>query len=155
MSMKFRDRDFKKNPLTRADTQVYFNPDCPEEAPYKAQQHYNAGNKLDSAKIMSVVLGGGVITHSRNDTARYIDATVFNDFRENMSVKAKADEAFNAIPEDVRKNFGSQQEFVQYCLDEKNVDQLREWGLAAPLKTAEPSKPVEVVIVPVDDKKPA
>lgn len=148
MSMKFSGRDFKKNPLTRADTQIYFDPDNQDEAPYRAQQHHNADRKLDSAAIMSRFFTNGVITHTRDGSARYIDATHHNDFREAMSVQAKADQAFNAIPEDIRGRFATKEEFVSFAIDPSNLEKLREWGLA-PYKYTPASAVVEAPSEPI------
>jgi hypothetical protein len=147
MSMKFANRDFQKKPLTRKCTQIFFDPNCEEEAPFRAQQHHNQGGRLDTTAIVSKAFQSGVITHTRDATARYIDATAIHDFRLAMNTKVYADAAFNQIHPDIRKQFDSQEAFVAFCLDEKNLDQLREWGLAAPLKTPEAIKPQEVIIV--------
>jgi len=151
MSMKFAGRDFKKNPLTRADTQIYFDPDNQDEAPYRAQQHHNADRKLDSAAIMSRFFTNGVITHTRTDSSRYIDATHVNDFREAMTIQAKADQAFNSIPEGIRGQFATKEDFVSFAIDPSNLDKLREWGLAPFKYTPAPA----VVEAPAEPSKPA
>lgn len=143
MSMKFAGRDFKKNPLTRADTQIKFDP---VEDKSLTQQHHNDGGRLDTTAIMSQFFKTGVIVHTRDASARYIDATHFQDFQSAMSVKARADQAFEALPEEIRLDMfdNSQEEFVKFCLDEKNLDKMRELGLANPLK-GQPA-PVKVII---------
>lgn len=148
MSMRpdFKNRDFKKYPLERADTQITF-PDNDDEAAFRAQQHHNKDKCMDTTSIIARYFSTGVLTHTRDGTARYIDATAHTDFREAMTIKAKADQAFNNLPDEVKKEFDSQEEFVQFVSNEANIEQLREWGLAAPLKTTEPPAPVEVKIV--------
>lgn len=142
MSMKFAGRDFDKEPLTRACTQIFFDPDNEDEAPFRAQQHHNIGGKLDTTSIVANYYKTGVITHTRDAAARYIDATVFTDFADAMMTKLKADEAFDNLPDHVKKEFNSQQEFVEFALNPNNLDKLREWGLASPLKTLEqPAEP--------------
>lgn len=144
MSMRpdFQTRDFKKNPLKREDTQIRF------EDPSLTQQHHNDGGKLDTAKIMARYYEHGIITHTRDQSCRYMDATLITDFREAMTVKARADQAFAQLPDAIRKKMfdNDQKAFVAYCLDEANIDQLREWGLAAPLKTLEKAAPIEVIV---------
>ena len=156
MSMRpdFQNRDFKKNPLKRADTQIKFNPDDETEAPFRAQQHHNKDGRLDTTAIVAKAFAGGVIANTRDGSARYIDATAVSDFREAMTIKAKADQAYNLLPDEVKKEFETQQDFVKYCLDASNIEQLREWGLAPALKTTEPVKPQEVIIVNPEGKKP-
>lgn len=160
MSMKFSGRDFEKNPLTRKDTQWYpGDPESPDEAPFRAQQSHNEGGRLDTTALVAQAFAGRVITHTRDATARFIDSTAFTDFTTAMNVKVRADEAFNNLPAEVRKQFATQKEFVEFVLDEKNLDKLREWGLVEPLKMAEPSKPMEVIVIdpkaPDEPKKPA
>lgn len=156
MSMKFAGRDFKKNPLTREDTQVRF--DDPEDKSL-TQQHHNDGGKLDTTKIMARFFENGIITHTRDVSARYMDATLITDFREAMTTKARADQSWEALDHKIKKEFDyDQKAFVEYCLNEANIDTLREWGLAAPIKTTEPLKPVEVIITnptPQGDGAPA
>ena len=156
MSMKFSSRDFKKNPLTRADTQILSGAKLEEEAPFRAQQAHNDGNRLDSSAILAQYAKTGIITHTRDHTARYLDATVLNDFREVMSVKAKADESFASLPAEIRseKFNDDPKKFVEFCLNAENLDELRKMGLAAPVKTMTPPIKVEV-ITPVETTEKA
>lgn len=154
MSMKFAGRDFKKNPLTRADTQIPSGASLEEEAPYRAQQFHNDGNRLDSTKILSKYHETGVITHTRDHSARYLDATALNDFREIMSTKAQADQTFAQLPVELRteKFHDDPQRFVEFCLNPSNLDELRAMGLATPLKM--PTAPVKVEVVTTEPTKP-
>lgn len=140
MSMKYADRDFKKNPLTRKDTQIRFDdPETVEaEAPFRAQQHHNQGKRLDTANIIAKYFENGIITHTREASARYIDATQVTSFQEAMNIKLRADEAWNGLSPELRKQFDTRQEFVEFCLNEKNADKLREMGLIKRLKMVEP-----------------
>lgn len=153
MSLKFAGRDFEKNPLTRADTQIPSGADLEEEAPFRAQQSHNKGGCLDTSKIMSKYLQTGIITHTRDHTAKYVDASHLMDFREIMSVKAKADEAWANLSQDIRgkKFHDDPKEFVEFCLKTENLEELRELGLAKPAQAA--PQPVKVEITnPVTDK---
>lgn len=149
MSMRpdFQNRDFSKKPLKRSETQINFDPNNEEEKGFRAQQHHNQGRRLDSDKIVANYFKTGVITHTRDSTARYIDASVFSDFRENMNRKVYADQAYNQLPEQVRAEFEDPRAFVEFALDPANLDQLREWGLAEKIKETPVPKPQEVVIV--------
>jgi len=132
-------RDWVKKPLMRQETQVFFDSEGDKSM---TQQHHNEGGRLDTSSIVSRYFQTGVITHTRDQTARYIDAVHFQDFQSAMNSKVKADEAFFSIPLEIREELfdDDQQEFVEFCLDEKNLDKLRELGLAEPLKTTEPIK---------------
>jgi len=159
--MKFAGRDFKKNPLKREDTQIRFDdPEVREdEAPFRAQQCHNEGKCLDTTSIVSKFLRDGIITHTRDASARYVDASHFIDFQDAMTVKARADQAYEMLPAEIRKQFDSQKDFVKFALDEKNLDKLREWGLATPLKTPEtiqaPASPAPVQEPKETPTKPA
>lgn len=148
MSMKpeFQNRDFKKNPLTRQDTQIPSGALIEEEAPFRAQQSHNDGKRLDTAKILAKYAQTGVITHTRDHSARYLDATHLTDFREIMSSKAKADEVWLQLPDDLRtkKFHNDPKEFVEFCLNTENLEELRTLGLAQAAKA--PPAPVEVIV---------
>lgn len=132
----YPNRDWKKEPLRREETQVLCARDEVLDGD-AVQQGHNKGNCLDSAKIVQKALETGIVHHTRSDAGRYVDAAAMVDFREAMTVKVKADQAYASIPEHIRKNFECQEHFVQYVTNEANVDQLREWGLCAPLKVSE------------------
>nr|DAV45131.1 MAG TPA: Scaffold protein [Microviridae sp.] len=146
MSMKFANRDFEKNPLTRSDTQIQFDPELDKSM---TQQHHNIGDKLSTQKIVASAFAGQIITHTRDQTARFIDASAVQDFQQLMQTKFNADQAFAAIPDEIRLDLfnNNPADFVDFCLDPKNIDKLRELGLSPALKTTETLKPLEVVVV--------
>lgn len=133
----------KKLSLKERPTALEF---CPEKDKSLVQQHLNADNKLDSAKIVSRFFKDGVFTHTVDGSSRYMDATALTDFRECMTIKANADAAFNSLSPHIRDLFRNQRDFAAFCLDEANIDDLREWGLAKPLKVVVPPEPVEVIV---------
>lgn len=142
MSLKFRDRDFEKQPLTRQCTQIFFDPDNEDEKPFHALQAPNHGGALDTVNIVRKTIETGMEHHVVDGRARYIDATQITDFRQAMTIKANADQMFdnlraNLDPDQLKKfdkEFGSQREFLDFALNEDNADKLREMGLIAPLK---------------------
>lgn len=155
MSMKYANRDFKKNPLTRQDTQIPSGALLEEEAPFRAQQHHNDGARLDSTKIIAKYHETGVITHTREHSARYLDATALTDFREIMSAKAKADQVWQQLPDDLRtkKFHNDPKEFVEFCLNTENLEELRALGLAEAAK--QPPQPIQVEITNPAEPPPA
>lgn len=61
------------------------------------------------------------------------DFTEVTDFQTAMNAVLDAEKSFMAMPAEVRKRFGNDpQEFVMFCSDEKNVDEMRKLGLAVP-----------------------
>lgn len=63
------------------------------------------------------------------------DFTGLFDFQSAMNAIVEAERSFMAMPADVRKRFGNNpQEFVLFCSDEKNLDEMRKMGLAVPKK---------------------
>lgn len=55
------------------------------------------------------------------------------DFQSAMNAVRRAEESFNAMPADVRTRFNNDpQKFVEFCSDEKNLDEMRKLGLAIP-----------------------
>lgn len=66
-----------------------------------------------------------------------------------MNFMMDAENAFMQIPAIARREFDNDPaRFVEYASDAKNVDKLREWGLAAPAKVADAPMRVEVVNPP-------
>lgn len=98
----------------------------------------------------------GVISHTSNRQPRYVDfGDGVPDFHTAMNMMVAAESAFMTLPAVVRKRFENDPAaFVEYASDEKNLDQLREWGLAAPAKPAEAPMKVEVVN-PAEPASPA
>ena len=67
----------------------------------------------------------------------YGDFTGVFDFHSAMNAVAMANESFEAMPADVRARFHNDpQEFVSFCMDDKNMDEARKLGLV-------PAKEVE------------
>lgn len=55
------------------------------------------------------------------------------DYHTAMNAIAEAREAFDAMPAEVRARFENDpQKFVEFCSDEKNLDEMRKLGLAIP-----------------------
>lgn len=147
MSLQRRsdDRDYQKKPLTRKDTQLHFDAEGADKS--LTQQHHNQGNCLDTTAIISKFFQTGIITHAVDSGHRYIDAVHYQDFAEAMNSKVRADRAFEALdPEFKLENkIESQEDFIKFALDEKNLDKMRAAGLANPIKG--PAAPIEVKVI--------
>lgn len=82
------------------------------------------------------------------------DFTEVMDFQTAMTAVREAQEAFNALPAEVRYEFHNDpQRFVEFSSDVKNLPRLRELGLAVPEAVPEP--PPEPLRVTVVDPAPA
>lgn len=78
---------------------------------------------------------------------QYLDLTGLPDFQAAMQMMIDADNAFMSLPAGIRRDFDNDPaKFVEFAEDRKNLDQLREWGLAPPEKPKD--KPLEVRVVP-------
>ncbi|AXH75433.1 MAG: internal scaffolding protein [Microviridae sp.] len=73
------------------------------------------------------------------------DFTNIGDFQEAMQAVEEAQQNFMLLPSKVREKFGQDpKKFVEFCVDPKNIDAVRELGLAPP-----------AVIAPKTEEKPA
>lgn len=78
----------------------------------------------------------------------YGDFTGVMDYQQAQNALIVAKQAFMQMPAQVRARFGNDPgEFVKFCSDEKNVDEMRKLGLAVPKKEPEPEKVMKVEVV--------
>lgn len=92
-------------------------------------------NQAEEADINTIVkrfgLTGQLPTNVRTPT--YGDFTHVTDYQSALNAVRAAEDAFMKMPAAIRTRFDNDPEkFVEYCSDEQNLDQLREWGLAVP-----------------------
>lgn len=97
----------------------------------------------------------GVAPAGRVGVPQYFDASEVPDFHSAMQIMVDAENEFMRLPASVRKQFGNDPTaFIEYATDPKNIDQMREWGLADPKKEPDAPVRVEVVQAPVEGKAP-
>nr|AVQ10265.1 minor capsid protein [Gokushovirinae environmental samples] len=129
------DHDFYKTSGVRGDLD-YFEPSL-------TRQEF--AEECDINTIMARYEATGVISHVNRAQPMYLDTTSYPDLQGAMETFREASEAFAALPAKVRKEFDNDpQKFIDFAVDEKNVDQMREWGLAEPLKP--PPEPIRVMV---------
>lgn len=76
----------------------------------------------------------------------YGDFEAVTDFRSAMDAIIAAEKSFMALPSDVRTRFGNDPaEFVKFCADPENLDEMRKFGLAVPPKAPPEPLPVRVI----------
>lgn len=64
------------------------------------------------------------------------------DFRTALHTVMAAEESFMSVPAEIRARFQNDpQQFLEFCTDESNLDEMRKLGLAKPAQV-EPSAPV-------------
>lgn len=77
----------------------------------------------------------------------YGDFSQIMDFRTALDAVREAEQAFEELPADIRDRFRNDpQRFVEFCSDEKNLNELRELGLARP-EVPEPPEVIQKVEV--------
>lgn len=112
--------------------------------PSKTRQEF--AEECDINTIMRRYQKTGVLQHVNNAAPRYMDFSDAPDFHTAMNFMIAASDEFGRLPATVRKRFGNDPaEFVKFAEDPANVEQMRAWGLAAPVE--EPPAPQEVRIV--------
>lgn len=109
--------------------------------------------ECDINTIMARYEKAGVLNHYVSREPRYLELDDVPDFQSAMNVFLEAKSAFMTLPAKVRREFDNDpSRFVLYAQDEKNLDQLREWGLAKPVEA--PPSPVKVEVVASPSKLP-
>lgn len=63
---------------------------------------------------------------------QYGDFDLVDDYRSAIEAIKRAESDFMALPSSIRSRFANDpQAFADFCLDQSNLPQLREWGLAS------------------------
>lgn len=87
----------------------------------------------------------GVLNHFNSAQPQYLDVSDVPDLARAHEVMEAGQAAFMTLPASVRSTFDNDPiAFMEYAADPRNVDQMRKWGLAAPLPPEPaPSAPQE------------
>lgn len=118
-----------------------------DTTPSRTRQEFK--DECDINILMAHYERNAVMPPQNGKTPQYFDASNVPDFRESLDIAREAQEAFMRVPAHVRKELDNDvYKFVEYAQDEKNIDQLRKWGLAEPLPEAPVPMKVEVVNSP-------
>lgn len=73
---------------------------------------------------------------------QYGDFVGLHDYHSAMNAVADANESFDALPADLRSRFNNDPAvFVEFCLDERNRDEMTKLGLLKPVEPAPPAAP--------------
>lgn len=93
------------------------------------QQHMR--DECDVNVIMARYQKTGELTHLSALAGQYGDFSDVLDYRDGLERIMAADAAFMELPSSIRDRFNNDPaKFVDFCLDEGNIDELRKMGLA-------------------------
>lgn len=107
--------------------------------------------EVDINTIMDKYQQTGLFTHVAQYAGQYGDFSVSPDYKTALEKIMAADEMFSTLPAKLRDRFHNDPaEFIEFATDEKNIDALRDMGLAEKL----PSKPDPVEVKVIADKTP-
>ncbi|QCQ84950.1 internal scaffolding protein [Blackfly microvirus SF02] len=121
-----------------SSTYVQHDPvDMYPEGPSLTRQEF--ADECDINNLMAQYEKTGTISHFNNGQPQYLDLTEMpDDLQTSLELMKEAELSFMRLPALVRKEFDNNPiDFVTYAMDPTNIDQLREWGLAAPKQPAE------------------
>lgn len=106
----------------------------------RAQQHMR--DETDINIILARFLKTGVIPQGVK-TPTYGDFSQVLDFQTAQNALIAADREFMKIPAKIRSRFENDpQQFMEFCMDDKNIDEMRKLGLAVPkVETIIPPNP--------------
>ncbi|QCQ84577.1 internal scaffolding protein [Blackfly microvirus SF02] len=115
--------------------------DMHPEGPSLTRQEF--ADECDINVLMAQYEKTGTINHFNSATPQYLDLTEMpDDLMGSLAVMKEAELAFMRLPAKVRKEFDNDPlDFTNYALDPNNLDQLREWGLAAPKPVVDALEP--------------
>jgi len=148
--MSFRQYDEKGNPIRKSVVLV-----CPEEE-NRTEQHHK-----DEVNINNIVKRHGHELIAKTAALQQFkyDDVVGNDFQETMNIIIKAQDSFQSVPSDIRKQFNNNPaEFMDYIHNPENKEQLVAWGMMEPEQEIQPMHVIVENPPPVEtppDKEPA
>lgn len=108
--------------------------DCSEAVmPSMTKQSFK--DECDINNIMSRYIATGLIDFSRDvASGRYVDLTTVDDFHSSMDKVAKAMEAFDALPANIRSAFhNNPAELLEFVSDPNNAQRAIDLGIATPV----------------------
>lgn len=101
----------------------------------------NLAEQCDINSIMAKYEKTKTITHLNTYQGEYGDFSEVYDFKTGLEKVMAAEEMFMSLPATIRDQFNNRAaNFIEFATDEKNVDKLREMGLAHP-KAPEAERP--------------
>lgn len=113
--------------------------------------------ECDINVIVKRFSGQGGLLPNVTQQPMFGDFTEVGDYRSMVEKVNQANELFASVPAEIRRRFGNDpQEFINFCANKDNLDELRKMGLANklpdPPKPPEPM-PVRIIQDPDEAKK--
>lgn len=104
----------------------------------------NFAEEADINTIVNRFLRTGVMPNSIDAPPQFADFEEVFDFQSAMNTIRAAQESFNALPARTRARFGNDpHEFVAFCSDENNAEEMIKMGLRVPPPTTAPDADVD------------
>ena len=101
------------------------------EKPSMTKQSFKKQCNINN--IMSKYEKTGVLTHVNTKQPQYGDFSQIPDYRESLDKVIQAEDSFLSLPAKIRAKFNHYpSEFMDFCLDPENRDQMIEMGLIRP-----------------------
>jgi len=100
-------------------------------------------SQRDEADINTIVKNFGVTGQLPQGIRMptYGDFYGANDYQSALAAIAEADASFMAMPANVRERFGNDpQQFLEFCADYGNIEEMRKLGLAVPEPVEKPAE---------------
>lgn len=117
--------------------------DCSVE-PSLTRQEF--AEDCDINTLMAKYETTGVINHFNNQSPAYMDLAEVPDLQGALALVADAQNAFMRLPAITRREFDNDPvKFIAFATDEKNIEKMREWGLAPPAPVEPGPQRVEIV----------
>lgn len=115
---------------------------CDDES--KTRQEFK--DECDINVLMAKYERNGVVPPVNGGTPQYLDVSDVPDLAKAFDVVEQASKAFFTLSAAVRREFDNDPvKFVEFAQDSKNLERMREWGLAEPAKVDPPPQKVEIV----------
>lgn len=126
------------------------------EFPLPSLTDQSFADECDVNVLMKRYEKTGVLPQFPDRQPFYVDNWDMPSYQDAQNIILAADAAFMALPASVRAKFDNDpQAFADYVSDEKNSDQLREWGMLSPeaverLDAAKAAAAAEAAVKPAD-----
>lgn len=124
--------------------------------PSRTKQEFKA--ECDINNILKQFSATGMLRHvsTKASQGAYEDLPSDIDFQEGLHTVQRATEAFMTLPSKLRSRFGNDPvEFLGFCADPANADELLKLGLRNPLPSAPEPIPVSIISSQAQGPAPA
>lgn len=126
--------------------EVYLETDIDCQLADDGMTRQEFADECDINVLMQRYEKSGVISHINRAPPEYLDLSDLPDLQEALAAVDAAQTAFMTLPASVRREFDNDPvQFAEFASNPKNLERMREWGLAPPARV--PDAPIEVRVV--------